>query len=382
MIVLRNEDDGRVAAFAMNLDTGDLNEIIHEGAWYLRYVNSGHLVVQSGENDRLSAVPFSVDDLKVIGLAQPVISEVSHWDWFVTNSGHFISYGNKNAGLLEMVEFEGDGSVTRLFEKNLDYEEFQISSSGDQLIAEVNGYENGRDQILLFDFKSGTSRQVTFDGLYFEPTFSPDGERIAMISNNGGAQNIAELKINGTGELNWLTSNSNVTGAPDWSPTGAFIAYDEASVDSETDIWIYSFSDSSQHLVVEDPGSQMFPRISHDGKFIAYQSDQTRATEVFVVDMETGAKTLITQDGGFRPVWGLNGESLYYSLGNTLMVVDVSITDGFRVLGKPRSAIEVGDEFYFDVSDQGRIVVARRQSRGSVVVEIVQNWSSTLEDDR
>ena len=98
-----------------------------------------------------------------------------------------------------------------------------------------------------------------------------------------------------------------------------------------------------------------------------------------MVDLETGSKTLVTQNGGFRPVWGPDGETLYYSLGCELKVVDVNITDGFRVLGQPRTAVVIGEDFCFDVSDKGHIVVARRMANPSSLVDVILNWSSTLE---
>ena len=215
----RDEPDGRVAGYAMNMTTGEMKEVLRDEAWYVKYVDSGHLIVQSGEYGQLSAYPFSEEKLAITGLAHPLDPRVSKWDWFVTRSGHFISYTDQQAGLLELVEIKKNGTITKLLEEKMDFEEFQVSSSGDKLVLEVNGYENGRDQILLYDLNSGTLRQLTFNAQFYEPTVSPDGKKIALVSLKNGAQNIAELNLNGTGSLHWLTSNEQYSGDPDWSPT-------------------------------------------------------------------------------------------------------------------------------------------------------------------
>ena len=45
----RDEPDGRVVGYAMNMTTGEMKEVLRDEAWYVKYVDSGHLIVQSGE---------------------------------------------------------------------------------------------------------------------------------------------------------------------------------------------------------------------------------------------------------------------------------------------------------------------------------------------
>jgi len=379
LIIGMGQADGKTAGIAVDLVTGEMKKVLDEGAWYLRYTDSGHLITQYSGNGRLTAFPFSETDMEITGREQPIKSAISARDWFVTRSGHLASFGDEQSGLLEMIEIDANGNEQLIIDGDFDYEEFQFSPSGDQIAAEINGYRGGDDQIVVYDLQSGTSRQITFDYPHFEPTWSPDGRRIAMSANSTSAQNIVVVAVDGTGEETWITDDELASGFPDWSPTGDFIAYEAPNGPSETDIFMYSFIDSTISVAVDAPGNQKNARVSPNGRFIAYESDQTRTQEVFVADLLTGARTSVSDGGGSRPAWGEDGSTLYYLLGGTLFVVDVSTTSDFRVLGQPSVVHEVGDLFFFDVSDRGRIGIAKRQTGDVNKAEFILNWSSTLE---
>jgi Tol biopolymer transport system component len=379
LIVGSGQDNGKTAGIAVDLETGEMKTVLDEGAWYLRYTDSGHLITQYSANGRLTAFPFSETDMEITGREQPIRSAISARDWFLTRSGHLASFGDDESGLLEMMAIDASGNEQLIIDGDFDYEEFQFSPSGDQIAAEINGYRGGDDQIIVYDLSSGTSRQLTFDYPHYEPTWSPDGRKIAMSINKTAAKNIVLVAVDGIGEETWITNDNLASGYPDWSPTGDFIAYEAPNGPSETDIFMYSFIDSTISVAVDAPGNQKNARVSPNGRFIAYESDQTRTQEVFVADLLTGAKTAVSDGGGSRPAWGENGSMLYYSLGGTLFVVDVNTTSDFRALSQPRIVHEVGDLFYFDVSDQGRIAVARRQISDVNKAEFILNWSSTLD---
>ncbi len=378
MFVNKNEADGKIATLAMDMDTGTMKRILEESGWNAKYVESGHLINQTGPNGQLVAYPFSIDDLETTGLAEPIFQTVATWDWSVTESGHLAAYANRQGNLLEMTELTGDGQIRNLITEQLDFEEFQFSPSGDQIISEINGYQQGVDQLLLFELDSGNSRQITFGEQFFEPSLSPDGQELVFGSNFDGVQNIGRMRIDGRGGVTWLTSSVTNSGDPDWSPSGDFVVYDESSLESGFDIWKYSLVDSTTVRLVGESGGQMYPRVSPDGRYVAYQSDQTRQTQVFVHDLETGTRQIVTREGGYRPVWGPEGKSIYYRLRNDLMVVDVNTDDGFILDRQETLVTSVGSEFYFDVSDAGRIAFARRGGEASVLVNIVLNWSSSL----
>jgi Tol biopolymer transport system component len=379
VLLARNEPSGEVSGWSMSLKTGEIKKILDDEAFYMRYVDAGYLVVQSGVSGRLSAYPYSEADHEITGLAQPFSTETNYNDWFVTRSGYLVTMMNSGAASLEMLMLDEDGKAQRLLDPVLNYEEFQFSPSGRFLIAEINGYENGQDQLLLFDLQTGLSRQVTYSDAFFEPTLSPAGDRVAFASPRNGVQDIGIRNVDGTGDTEWITASAFLSGDPDWAPSGDFIVFDRSTEVSDFDIWMYAFEKKEASPLVEDPGSQMYPRVSHSSRYVAYQSNQTRTTEAWVMDLQTGVKTRVSPSGGFRPAWGPDDSVLYYSTGAQLMAVDVATSNGFSVTGQPRPVFDVGSGFYFDVSDQGRIAIAKQVGNPALSLEIIQNWPATLE---
>jgi len=381
MIVQHNENDGASSGWTLDMETGQLVTILERDLWYVRYVESGHLVVQSGSGGRLSAYPLSKSEDEIAGFPQAIRPQVNSWGWFATKSGHLVSFGDRAGSQLEMVSDEdGTGEFTRLLPDRLDYEEFQFSPSGRFLAAEINGYQNGSDQLLMFDLRTGLpTRQLTFEGASYEPTWSPDEKRIAFARIRNGTQQIGILTIDGTNPIEWLHETSSTSGDPDWSSSGEFIVFDRSGTGGQNDIWKYSFADSTESVLISAEGNQQYARVSHNNRYVAYESTENRSTEVWVYDIETGAKKVVGQNGGFRPAWGPNDEKLYFRSAAALYSVDVSTADGFTVLGQPVLEVEVGNQFYFDVSDDGSIAIAKNVSVASTDIEIIMNWAKTLD---
>ena len=379
IILARNEPNGKVSAWVMDLDNGEMTKLLDDNVWYLRYMDSGHLVVQTSQNGQLVAFPYSASDREITGLAQPFQNGVDVSEWFGTRSGYLAITLSSGNGVLEMVALDADGTARRLLDASMNFEEFQFTPSGEGLIAEINGYENGSDQLLLFDLATGLSRQITYSIPHFEPSISPDGSRVVFAAPHVSAQNIGIRNMDGTGDVEWVTENQMLSGDPDWAPTGDFLVFDQSSADTDFDIWRHDFSEGRTEVLIDEPGSQMYPRVSSDGRFVAYQSNQTRETEVWVVDLQTDVRTRVTRSGGLRPMWGRGDSKLYYSTGAVLMSVDVSTRGGFSVTGQPRVEMEVGAGFYFDVSEQGAVAIAKQTGSSAASMQIIQNWPATLE---
>ncbi len=130
---------------------------------------------------------------------------------------------------------------------------------------------------------------------------------------------------------------------------------------------------------------QGFPRVSPDGKWVAYVAEESSRREVFVQPYpEMGAIHKVSIDGGREPVWSRDGRRIFYRKGNQMLAVNV--THGPTIsFGRPRflfegeyDGAEVGHQHY-DVSHDERFLMVRHgEPPGPREVRVVLNWDEQL----
>ncbi len=183
----------------------------------------------------------------------------------------------------------------------------------------------------------GASRRLTSGG-GADPRFSGDAQAVLFDRRNG----LFRLTIDGGSEMAVLLAPASAThgGSPamyfvsDWSRDGRFALY---SPDPNS-LWsVPLVGDSQPQPVVRSSGVVDQGRFSPDGRWVAYNGDETGRMEVFVVPFPpTGERWQVSTAGGGQPLWRGDGRELFYlEPDGQLVSVDVSVTRSFTV-GSPR----------------------------------------------
>ena len=169
-----------------------------------------------------------------------------------------------------------------------------------------------------------------------------------------------------------------------WSPDGANLAFDERKPSAERDIWILPrVGEPSPFLVT--PFDESSPAFSHDGKWLAYVSDESGRSEVYVQPFPgPGAKWPISNGGGTEPAWAADGRELYFRQGDALIAVPLTPGAEFRS-GRPQplfaSRYEIIDGARnYDVSPDKQAFVAIRSEGHAETGQfnVVLNWIAEL----
>ncbi|PYV20907.1 MAG: hypothetical protein DMG27_21925, partial [Acidobacteria bacterium] len=130
------------------------------------------------------------------------------------------------------------------------------------------------------------------------------------------------------------------------------------------------------------------PIFSPDGRWIAYQSDESGRGEIYVRPFPgPGGKTLISPEGGTQPVWARNGRELFYRNGDKMMAAAVETEPVFAAV-KPKLLFEghyeTGIYTYlanYDVSLDGRrflMIKASEHEVAATQINVVLNWLEDL----
>jgi Tol biopolymer transport system component len=210
------------------------------------------------------------------------------------------------------------------------------------------------------------------------PIWSPDGEHIAYVSGMGRAgSGIFWRRADGTGEAVRLFASDNDNHPFSFSPDGKQLAYSEREPQTKTDLWILSIDDArSDHpkvtgrtLFLRTDFNEDAPAISPDGRWLAYASDESGRSEVYVRPFPASAgKWVVSTGGGSSPLWSKAAPELFYVTSLGIEVVRYRVSHGAFEPGTPRlSVARPGIGAAYDVSPvRDRFVIVERASNENV----------------
>ena len=190
-----------------------------------------------------------------------------------------------------------------------------------------NASAPGRDdsELWVIDVESGTSRRLTTDGNCRTPVWSPDGGSIAYSSNGILVRALAG------GPARLLAKGPGTQYPNDWVPDGSALLYQNSeetgssSRQDRGDIWVQPLDGTGARPYAVTPAREGNARVSPDGRWVAYDSDESGSDEVYVQAYPTpGLKTLVSAGGGANPVWRGDGRELYYVNGRQLFAVSIA----------------------------------------------------------
>jgi Tol biopolymer transport system component len=135
--------------------------------------------------------------------------------------------------------------------------------------------------------------------------------------------------------------------------------------------------------LLASPADETSPRISPDGRWLAYVSNASGRFEVYVGPVNAVERSrAISMGGGTEPVWLMNGREIYYREGTRMMAVSIDASGS--AAGKPSLLFDGGfargtsDTASYDVTPDGRFVMVQPPPTSGPVLHILVNWLREL----
>jgi TolB protein len=141
------------------------------------------------------------------------------------------------------------------------------------------------------------------------PAWSMDSRRLVFQSNRHGPQNLWEIEI-GSGRLRKITHGAGVDGYPAVGPKGLLYSHHAYNVN----LYSVDLDSGLQKQLTNQTGRNYWPRISRDGRQVAYQSDHAGEWDVWLLDLQTGSRTRSTTDAAvdLTPEWVPDGRHISF----------------------------------------------------------------------
>jgi serine/threonine protein kinase len=246
--------------------------------------------------------------------------------------------------------------------------------------------------IWTLDLERKTKTRITFDEqVVQEPAWSPDGRTLlfsVQLNSGGGAVEIRSKAADGSGPEKTLVATPDNYHSPGWSADGKYLTYLWGQGEKNVSLWIRPVNgDAKPVAVVQAPSSQSSLsayRISPDGHWVAYVSDESGQIEVYLTSFPEGkGKWRVSANGAAFPAWNGNGKELFYkNLNDELFVCPVILKDSAVEVGTPQHlfhAASPGLGESFDVSTDGkRLMVNHSEEEAQVPLQLVTNWPAEL----
>jgi serine/threonine-protein kinase len=391
---------------ALDLQTGQRKMLIRGGS-EPEYARSGHLLY-AADGDLL-AVRFDPERLEVHGNPVSMVSELS----MNLSPGDYgrADYGLSRQGTLVHLEPESldtpstlvwvdrTGHETRTPAPPRPYTSVRLSPNDDRVAVQI---QDQQQDIHIFDFTQRTLlRLAPGPSVESQPVWTADGRRIVFASRRDGPGNLYMQAADGSGAVQRLTRGPDIQRAAWIAPDGRGILGVEISPKTAGDVVWFPLDGSSDvsrrdvtpsartpvERLVQSPGIDWQPDVSPDGRFVAYQSNESGQDEIFVRPFPNVADGVwsVSSDGGTYPAWAKNGRELFYlDPTSTVTAVPVQMSGGVLRFGNPSKLFQIARQGPYDVrrfdvaADRRFIVVKPGSDKKPPSLVVVVDWIEEL----
>jgi Tol biopolymer transport system component len=353
---------------------------------YLFYLDQGTLMAR----------PFNDKALRFTGPAVPVAQNVgfyvgSSYAYFSVSAAGVLAFQAVPAGATnQLAWFSRTGQkLGTVGQPNL-YTNPALSTDGSRLAVGM-GPHGARD-IWIYDLKRGTASRLTFNPADdLDPAWSADGSQVFFSSDRAGRVDIYQQAANGLGSAQPVFQSKDQNKyADDVSADGRYAIYDTGAGANGTELWALPlFGDRKPFALVQ--GSNFgahSARFSPNGRFVAYDSNETGKMEVYVqtFPQQTG-KWQISPSGGLEAFWRRDGKELFYlTPDNQLMAVPVNTDAASFQAGIPKPLFQAPlvpisnwRNIYFPSPDGQRFLMLTPEGQAKPEpITVVVNWPSLL----
>ena len=352
--------------------------------------SAGHILFR--REDTLMAQAFDLDRLELVGAASPVAEQIQgdsstrRGAFWASGDGKLIYRVGTSQRGTRLVWHDRNGKEISSTGDTAPHFDLQASADGGRVAAAIG--DNVSTDLWIYEVARGIRTRFTFDpGADIRPVWSPDGKRLVFTSARSGKRQLYIKDTSGAATEELLVETELNVLPTSWSADGRFLLFfSQGHPKTIADLWVLPMEGERKPVsYLQGPFRERGAVFSPDGKWVAYESDESGRFEIYVAPFPIhSGKWQVSVTGGEWPHWRSDGKELYYiSPDDKMMAAEVSAAGGDFRVGKVTPLFQARPSragTVFDVSRDGKrfLINSATESVDDAPITLVVNWPGTL----
>jgi serine/threonine-protein kinase len=342
----------------------------------LGYVDGNAIILRSEQQKAsILALPLDLKARKITGDPIPLIDGVASNSAAAFSGGTLAYESGTNTSRLLMLDFSGKADT--VVAEQRDYVAQQISPDGKNIAFSVTAAAAW--DLWVYNIAAKTTTRLVTNGVGAQ--WTADSKNIVYIRATTAGAGLWRIPADGSGQETQLKVKLPAGVAPPAGPfsingDGSLIVFMSSAGAAKQNIyWFKPGVDDVAHPWMATEFNELLPKLSPDGKWVAYVSDEAGATPLLFVRPfpGPGARVQISVAGANAPSeWSDDGRVLYYRSGLQLMAADVSAGAGGFVVNARRTVMPI--PALWDIAPDGKHVLVAKSSADESKVIVVETW--------
>ncbi len=254
-------------------------------------------------------------------------------------------------------------------------EKVSVARNGDRIAYEGWIYDTNIWRVTT-DGQSNPERIIASTLWDREPSFSPDGNRIAFVSNRSGSWELWTAVGDGSEQKQLTHLDGPVVGVPRWSPDGTRIAF-QITDEKGADVRLINVASGLVESLESEPSDEVAPSWSPSGGEVYFGSNRSGSWQIWSEPIGGGEAIQVTSGGGYAAIPSPDGRFLFVARTDTTGLWRIPLGDGpeERILDMP-----VGSDWgNWAVTEKGIYVLRRRHDEPPLLTLSDFDGASTRE---
>ena len=378
---------GESAVYVGELGTPDKKFLLKVEA-NAAYAEPGYLLFY--RDGTLFAQHFDANKLELSGEAHAILTDVQNLPrlgraaYAASNGQVLVAQTGTGASLSRLEWFDRKGSEIGSVGPPDVYANVALSPDGKEVATDRTDETNQNTDVWIYDVQGNGRKRMTFDpAIDATPVWSPDGKQLVFATGRNQVFDLYLRNTDGTQEEKPVEQEAEHDKySTAWSPDGKYILYLRGP-----EVWSLNLPEAKRQLFLKSSASVKNAQFSPDGKWVAYDSNESGRWEVFVTSFpDAKGKWQISTGGGRQPRWRGDGKELFY-LAPDAKLMAVPITSGVNFQAgpplalfqaNPRELLATSEIAVYDVSKDGQRFLINTQVNTDAVrpMSVILNWDA------